>query len=204
MPGSRPTIRQATAADARRVGETLAAAFRDDPVFAWLIPVTRSRRDRRLTTFFTGMAATYLRHGKPVYLAGNDASAALWSSPDGDWVLPPADIVRQTRPALSAFGRLLPRALRSQLQVESLHPREPRHWYLGYLGTRPDDQGKGIGQAMLEEVLTGADTGQVGAYLESSCERNLTLYQRVGFDVVDEIQLLGSGPTVWRMWREPR
>jgi hypothetical protein len=50
---------------------------------------------------------------------------------------------------------------------------------------------------MLREVLAVADTDGVPAYLESSSERN-------GFRVVGDLQALGHGPTIWRMWREPR
>ena len=56
---------------------------------------------------------------------------------------------------------------------------------------------------MLREVLAGADADGVPAYLESSSERNLPLYERTGFRVVGELRALGHGPTIWRMWREP-
>ena len=56
---------------------------------------------------------------------------------------------------------------------------------------------------MLREVLDGADRDGVPAYLESSNERNLTLYERNGFRVVGEHRALGRGPTIWRMWRAP-
>jgi len=42
------------------------------------------------------------------------------------------------------------------------------------------------------------------AYLESSNEKNLTLYQRHGFRIVEEIKALGSGPSIYRMWRDPQ
>jgi hypothetical protein len=57
---------------------------------------------------------------------------------------------------------------------------------------------------MLAEVLAGADADGVPAYLESSSERNLPLYERHDFRVVGELQALGHGPTIWRMWRDPR
>jgi ribosomal protein S18 acetylase RimI-like enzyme len=47
-------------------------------------------------------------------------------------------------------------------------------------------------------------TDGVPAYLESSNERNLPLYERNGFRVVSELQALGHGPTIWRMRREPQ
>jgi ribosomal protein S18 acetylase RimI-like enzyme len=55
---------------------------------------------------------------------------------------------------------------------------------------------------MLREVLDKADATGVAAYLESSNERNLTLYKRHGFAVVEEIRALGHGPSIWRMWRD--
>jgi len=76
--------------------------------------------------------------------------------------------------------------------------------YLGYLGTRRDRQGQGLGTQMLREVLAGLDTDGVPAYLESSSERNLPLYDRNGSRVVGELQALGHGPTIWRMWHEPQ
>ena len=184
------------------LGATLADAFSEDPVFAWLIPDDDKRGERR-RTFFTSIARSYLRRGKHAYIAGDGGGAALWAAP-GAWRLPQSEVLRETPSSVKAFGRNLPRALRLLMQVEGLHPKEPKHWYLGYLGTRCDSQGMGIGSAMLREVLTGADAAQVPAYLESSNERNLTLYERHGFAVVHEFAALGKGPTIYRMWRDPQ
>lgn len=190
-------------ADLDNVATAFADAFRDDPVFAWLIPPGTARRDDKLRTFFASMARSYLRRDKHVYVVGDGQAAAMWSAP-GAWTLPFSEMLRETPSALKAFGGNTFRAVRTQLQVESKHPKDPTHWYLGYLGTRSDSQGQGIGSAMLREVLEPADAAGVPAYLESSNERNLTLYRRHGFEVVEEVRALGAGPTIWRMWRDAR
>jgi ribosomal protein S18 acetylase RimI-like enzyme len=195
-------IARAALGDADRVGIALADAFSDDPVIGWLIPFEVDNRSRRLVTFFTSMARSYLRRDKHVYLAGGGVGAAMWSAP-GSWSLPMTEIARESFPAMRAFGRNLSRALRTQLEVESEHPKEPKHWYLGYLGVRSDSQGHGIGGLMLREVLDQADAAEVPAYLESSNEKNLSLYERHGFVVTKSYPALGRGPTIWRMWREP-
>lgn len=197
-----PTVGLATRADANRVGAVLADAFAADPVFAWLIPTTVRRREQRLRTFFTSMSRAYLRHGKPCYLAGDGSAAALWAAP-GKWALPISEMAIESVPQTAAFGRNILRALAVQTQIERLHPREPKHWYLGYLGARQASQGQGLGSQLLREVLDQADAEGVPAYLESSNERNLTLYRRHGFEVVEEIRALGDGPPIWRMWRDP-
>lgn len=195
-------VARAARDDATRVGTALADAFSDDPVFAWLIPPDVGNRRERMVTFFTSMARTYLRRDKHVYLAGDGVGAAMWSAP-GSWTLPMSEIARESVPSLRAFGANLLRALRTQLEVESEHPKDPKHWYLGYLGVRSDSQGQGVGSVMLREVLDEADAAGVPAYLESSNERNLTLYQRHGFAVTTSYPALGRGPTIWRMWRDP-
>jgi ribosomal protein S18 acetylase RimI-like enzyme len=195
-------VARAERGDHAKVGAALGAAFVDDPVFQWLIPVDVRDRDKRLATFFTSMARSYLRRDKHVFCAGEGVGGALWSAP-GSWALPMTEVLKEAVPSTQAFRGSLLRALRSQLFIESKHPKEPKHWYLGYLGVAPTQQGRGLGAAMLRTVLDQADETGTPAYLESSNERNLTLYERHGFRVAEEVRLLGRGPTVWRMFREP-
>jgi GNAT superfamily N-acetyltransferase len=201
--GSR-AVRAARRDEAALLGEVLADAFADDPVFAWLIPPDQPGRDNRMRMFFTSMSRAYLRRGKPCYLSGDASAAALWATP-GAWAMPLSQVILEAVPSGLAFRRRLLRALRTQQQIERLHAGHARpHWYLGYLGTRRDRQGQGLGTQMLRQVLAGRDADGVPAYLESSNEHNLPLYERNGFRVVGELPALGHGPTIWRMWREPQ
>jgi ribosomal protein S18 acetylase RimI-like enzyme len=88
--------------------------------------------------------------------------------------------------------------LRTLGAVEARHPKEPPHWYLGFLGTVPARQGQGHGAALLREVLE-REGGP--AYLESSNPRNIGLYRRHGFEIVEELTMPWGCPPVWRMWR---
>jgi ribosomal protein S18 acetylase RimI-like enzyme len=126
----------------------------------------------------------------------------VWGPPDRD------------RNAVAELLQLLPTApfvtsphaisaLRLMFKVESLHPTE-RHWYLFTLGTAPEHQGKGVGSALLRTVLTHVDEEAEPAFLESSKERNIPLYTRFGFEVIDQVPSKWGRPPVWRMWREPR
>jgi ribosomal protein S18 acetylase RimI-like enzyme len=197
-------VRRAVLADAGLIGRTLADAFVDDPLVSWLIPPGARSRDARLRIFFTSMARSYLRRNKDVYVVGDGRAAALWWSGHTTWASPPAEVAREARDGIRAFRGRAARAQRVQNQLASLHPKEADHWYLACLGARGLDQGNGLGGALLRTVLDGADRDGVAAYLESSCERNLSLYRRHDFEVVEEVRLLGDGPTIWRMWREPQ
>jgi len=101
------------------------------------------------------------------------------------------------------LGSKLPKALRALTAIEKAHP-PGEHYYLAVLGTDKRFQGQGVGSACLEPVLSRCDEQGIGAYLESSKERNIPFYNRHGFEVTRELPLPGGGPSIWLMWREPR
>ncbi len=87
--------------------------------------------------------------------------------------------------------------------IEKKHPHAP-HWYLLGLGVDPDLQGKGIGTQLMAPVLERCDREGTPAYLESSKERNVPLYERNGFRVTEEFRVPNGGPPIWMMWRDPK
>jgi ribosomal protein S18 acetylase RimI-like enzyme len=87
-------------------------------------------------------------------------------------------------------------------QMARYHPREP-HWYLPLLGVDPARQGQGLGSRLLEHATWLFDLDGAVAYLESSNPRNVSLYQRHGFEALGRIQV-GSSPVFTPMRRDPR
>ena len=62
-------------------------------------------------------------------------------------------------------------------------PDEP-HWYLPFIGVRPEAQGRGMGAHLLELGLDRADADGMPAYLEATSRRSVPLYSRHGFKVI--------------------
>jgi ribosomal protein S18 acetylase RimI-like enzyme len=87
-------------------------------------------------------------------------------------------------------------------KMGKFHPVEP-HWYLPMIGVDPAHQGAGTGSALMTEALKAVDRDGVIAYLESSNPKNISLYQRHGFEVIGEIQA-GSSPVLRPMLRIAR
>jgi ribosomal protein S18 acetylase RimI-like enzyme len=86
--------------------------------------------------------------------------------------------------------------------MEKYHPTEP-HWYLPLIGVDPSQQGNGVGSALMKHALEIVDRDHMPAYLESSNPKNVSLYERHGFEVIGEIQV-GSSPTMRPMFRSAR
>lgn len=73
-------------------------------------------------------------------------------------------------------------------------------WYLPLIGVDPVYQVKGLGAALMKAALIECDKVGLPAYLESSNQRNISLYERHGFEKMGEIQI-GSSPVVTPMYR---
>jgi ribosomal protein S18 acetylase RimI-like enzyme len=195
-----PGARRATGADVQTLARALARAFLDDPVAMWAFDHD-DLRPGALERF----QATRLRQllgEEEVWMSEDHACAALWAPP-GRW----RTTVRQDAALLRSFThpRLLsrlPLVALGLLDIERKHPHEPPHYYLAMLGTDPDHQGQGLGSALMRPILERCDVDGVGAFLESSKERNIDFYARHGFRVVQEIRL-PRGPRMWQMWRDP-
>ncbi len=199
-PRATPTARRATPQDLPALAQMLARAFQDDPVSTWTCP-PNALRPAMLERFHRTRLHQLLPHAE-IWSAPELTSAALWAPPE-HWK---TTLRQDLQLAKCMHPRLLARApliAKGMLGIERAHPRTEPHWYLAVLGTDPTHQGQGLGSATLAPVLERCDHDQIGAYLESSKQRNIHFYARHGFRVTQELRL-PRGPRVWAMWRKPR
>jgi GNAT superfamily N-acetyltransferase len=179
----------------------LVRAFDDDPVSNYFFTGDR-RRARGLHAFFCALLRRqYLPLGE-VFTTTDLGGASLWGPPSRERH-PYRELADLLPVAPYLVGSHLVRSLQFLVEVDTLHPKEP-HWYLATLGAEPDRQGTGIGSALLASTLARIDEEGTPAYLESSKARNVPLYARHGFEVIDEFHSRHGAPPIWRMWREPR
>jgi len=192
-------VRKAATADIPRLATTMARAFYDDPVVGeWCMPDASHRLERLDRGFRLFLERIYLRHDE-CYATDHVVGAAFWLPPD-TWRLGGMEQLRLAARMATIHARGVPRILRVLAFLEARHPHEP-HYYLAFAGVQPDRQGRGIGSALLAPVLDRCDREGMPAYLEATSERNLALYERHGFEVVETVRLPKGGPPVWRMWR---
>jgi len=186
--------------DVPTIARALARAFEDDPVMSWIFR-DDSDRPRRLERAFALFLRKIWLPQEECYAADQLFGAALWLPP-GKWHLGAGAQLRLLPSMISATGRNMVRLGAVLQMIEKKHPKAP-HFYLAVLGVEPELQGRGFGGALMQPVLTRCDRERIPAYLESSKRRNVVLYERHGFEVVEEVQLPRGGPPIWRMWREP-
>jgi ribosomal protein S18 acetylase RimI-like enzyme len=191
-----PTIKSATSADEAAVIAVITLAFSTDPVVRWVYPNPQQYLTA-MPLLVKAVGGKAIAHGSAYYVEGY-AGAALWLPPD---VHPNAEelsaviqrtVAERERGALPAIAE----------QRGKYHPTEP-YWDLRYIGVEAMHQGHGYGAALMEHALGVCDRDQRLAYLESSNPRNISLYQRHGFEVLGTIQV-GTAPPLFPMLRKPQ
>ncbi|HEY2161699.1 MAG TPA: GNAT family N-acetyltransferase [Solirubrobacteraceae bacterium] len=190
-----------TPADSDPVARTLARAFYDDPHFRWIVRDDARRMERMVRGFRTFIERIWLRHDES-YVHERLVGAALWMPPE-TWHLGVVEQLRLLPAILASVRGDSGRLLKAVNWMERKHPHE-RHWYLPAIGVTTSWQGRGYGAALLRPMLERCDSERLPAYLEASTPRNRALYERHGFEVVEEGRYAENGPPIWRMWREPR
>jgi len=195
-------VRKIVTKDHTRVTDLLGRAFDDDPVMNFMAKPDARRSDRIRMIMDLALRKLTFPFGE-TYVTEGFEGAALWNPPNGR----PHGLLNDLSmlPAMVRVAGLsrMPRVLGALQTMDKKHPKEP-HYYLLAIGVEPDSQGRGIGTQLMAPILERADQEKMPAYLESSKEKNLPLYQRNGFEVVERIELPYGGPPAWRMWREPR
>lgn len=190
--------RKATGQDLPTAIETLTAAFFEDPVFSWWMPDPQ-RRQQLLPTCFDVIVDVYHPYDEIYTTDPIPVATAVWAPPDGQ---PTGDEAEEVVASLAEAAEETAERLLYALQLmDQVHPQRP-HAYLFLLATRPPWQGRGLGSALLREVLQRCDQEGIPAYLEATSLDNQRLYRRHGFEVTGEI-ILPDGPSLWPMWREP-
>ncbi|MBO9151366.1 GNAT family N-acetyltransferase [Chitinophaga sp. GCM10012297] len=189
-------IKTAIPADQPGAIGILTLAFSIDPMARWSLPDPAKYLAvfPSLTKAFGGSA-----FGKgTAYIADDFTGAALW--------LPPG--VKSDEETLKKlFDENTGDDIKEDMQkifgeMGKFHPAEP-HWFLPMIGVDPAHQGAGTGSALMAEALKAVDRDGAIAYLESSNPKNISLYQRHGFEVIGEIQS-GSSPVLRPMLRKAR
>jgi hypothetical protein len=198
-------MRVAERADLEAIGETLARAFEDDPLWGWAFePTSRARKLASLSTVFGFFAEAALDFGWVRVTDGMEA-VALWIPP-GSPEMTPADEARMPGVVAEACEpEPAARVMEMLAAFERSHPHEPPHFYLSLLATHPDHAGNRLAVGLVADNLAEIDAADppAPAFLESSNPRNLARYERLDFRPTHEVDLV-AGLTGTQMWRPPR
>lgn len=122
-------------------------------------------------------------------------------------MIPPGECqptARQRARLLPSLLRLGPRTMLrtvTWLGTWAKRDSEVPHWHLGPVGVDPARQGQGVGSALMQAFCAHVDARGDAAWLETDKPTNVRFYERFGFEVSHEEDVLGVRN--WYMLRLP-
>jgi ribosomal protein S18 acetylase RimI-like enzyme len=190
-------------ADAEGALGVLVRGMRDNPVHVAAFGDDPERRQERLRRMFEG--AFDAMGWQTNMLAARDADGTILgvcgAMPPGGCQLGAGQQLRLMPRVLSNGPRAAIKTMR-WLGAWAKRDPEKRHWHLGPIAVDAHLQGRGVGSKLMEVFCARVDAAGEEAYLETDKPENVRFYERFGFEVVGEQEVLGV-PN-WFMRRPPR
>lgn len=123
-----------------------------------------------------------------VWLSDDEQACALILFPDMKKTTVSA-ILWDAKLALSVIGiDRVGKVLTRESKIKSFHPKEPFS-YLWFIGVVPTNQNKGKGSLLLREIVEHSEKLHRPIYLETSVDRNISWYQKNGFEIFKSLEL---------------
>jgi|TARA_A100001234_G_scaffold126320_1_gene110797 GNAT superfamily N-acetyltransferase len=190
-----PKVNNVDDSKAEEVKAAITLGFTADPLIRWIFPDPQK--------YLRSFAVWMDEFSKPAFENGgvfadeNYYGGSLWHPPgihlDSEILAPTfADIPEERVEHVVQFFD----------ELGKYHPDED-HWYLAFIALDPSKQGQGLGSLILKEALKVVDEQGKIAYLESSNPKNMTLYERHGFETMGRVEF-GDSPPAHPMIRYPR
>ena len=187
-----PKIIRTNEKDKHQVISVLKLGFSNDDLLRWVFP----EADSFLKSFDIWMEEFSKESFKNNIVFSEESfhGTSLWHPPGFEFDESSLHSTFESIP-----GNRLEDVIKFFEEFSEYHPEDA--WYLAFIAVDPCKQGSGIGSFILKEALKMIDERNEKAYLEASSERNMSLYERHGFECMGRIQINDS-PTAFPMIRQ--
>jgi ribosomal protein S18 acetylase RimI-like enzyme len=184
----------------------MARAFDGDELYAALFPAADTR-----TAVLPPLMAFRVRYGVlygEVYATSPALEGvAVWIRGDKSFMTPWRSFRAGGMALYSKIGREAAQVLegveRYVIAIHRRHAPNP-HWHLSPVTVDPSHQGKGLARRLLTAMFARFDRESLPCFLETQSERNVAIYKRYGFGVVEEGTIPDTEVRHWAMLREPK
>lgn len=205
MPELQPQIERMGSRYVKEAAEVLVQALWDKPVArAAFAGVSDKSLKSRLHRVYAGVLLTALRAGQVRIIRQHGQIVAVNIAYPAE-AYPPNLVGRITNDLGSVSNGFYGwRYASYEHFLKKIHTKSP-HWYLHTQAVRPDFQGRGVGEALLEYTHDLCDKEKLPCYLETDRDSAVRYYEKYGYQVqqTETVPHL-SDVTVWTMLRDPQ
>jgi ribosomal protein S18 acetylase RimI-like enzyme len=201
--GSGTTLRELLSAELSGAAQLLGRGMRDNPNNVRAFGPDAERRCRALTRFFAPVLRGARRRGSVLGAFRDDSLVGVSVAAPPGLCQPKAAEKLSVFPSVF-FGNSIGVPLRVLRWIGEWSRRDPTeaHWHLGPVAVDAHLQRRGIGGTLMTDFCARMDRAGSLSYLETDKGENVSFYERFGFEVIAESEVLGVSN--WFMSRTPR
>jgi len=189
--------------DIYKATEVLAKAFYDYPIIQFLLP---NDREKKISHFFNVVVKIGVRYGEVFGTSKDFEGVAIWLDSNKH-----IGLLREIRcGGLSILYNLgfksFKKCLAFDTFISNLHKehRNTQHYhYLEFIGVDPIYQGKGFGSKLLRNKFKDLKKKGLPIYLDTHSQDNISIYQHLGFKIIDEVVVPDANIPQWSMFWNP-
>ncbi len=188
-------------AQIQKTAQILTQGFIDDPSFAFIFG-DNANKYQALNAFFELFVTDAMQRGE-IIIAPEEQGACLWYPAEVEIFNDQFEqMLTEIISTISDFcGQESGKRFEEVIQKVGANEPEAPHCEVFFIALKPEARGKGIGESLLKPVLNYADTKQFACYLVSSNSRNISFYERHGFQKFCPIEINDSY-SMTGMWRD--
>ncbi len=164
-----------------KVIEILSECFEKNKSVNWIVKQD-SKRKERIRYLMDYSFEACIETGQ-VYITDDLTGVIICSNSDDKLpILEEAYLTIQFVLKVTGFEGIA-KALKREQYIKDFHPKDEEFIYIWFIGLKKTEQGKGVGSAMLQEIIARSNHEHIPIYHETSNERNLHFYKKHGFEV---------------------
>jgi ribosomal protein S18 acetylase RimI-like enzyme len=176
-----------------------ARGLRDNPMGVAVLGDDPRDRERYMQRSFSAVMRV-MKQPPIAAWRGNYVVGVAGMAPPGTCQLSQFEMLRMF-PRVRPRPKIMRRSVKWLSEWERRDPSES-HWHVGPVAVEGGLQGMGIGSQLMEAFTARMDASRALAYLETDKPENVVFYERFGFEVVEEAEVLDT-PN-WFMRRSPK
>ena len=183
----------------------VARAFQDDLIDSYFFPDPEERK-KKLPYFYKYRLDQAVRYGTVYATSSNLEGIAAWLPCDlkeiAMWKMMLTGGFKLFRKmGNEVTSRMM--AVKDFVDSKTKKNAGDKYLHLEMLAVEPKFQGMGYAKKLLEPMFNRLDSENLPCFLETSTEKNVSLYQYFGFEVVEESTIPETEVPFWDMLRKP-
>ena len=200
------TLPRLKKSDVEIAAEMLSRAFHNDPLIAYFFSNEEERLED-IKQFYLFRLKYGIAYGEVYIISPKIEGLAIW--------IHPSNITMTNWQIFRAGGMKLMRKLgRKKMSkmfavehyISEIHYRNVDfpHWHLSPVAVDPVHQGKGYASKLIRAMLERFDNENIACFLETQVKKNVEIYKRYDFKVVEKGIIPEANLEHWAMIRLPK